>query len=260
MTSNHKNGFPPSVFRCEYETSPYKDEAFGTLTEVEKERYLLISNLGRTSNKAPGSKRRTRTKNRKTVSKSITIKHDGIEYHINNAPTYGIYPKIFHRGLDQVNICLAKWRRVFIIRFDLHQQFHTPTNAMVSRFRDNVVRRIERAYGLYEVGYIWVREQEKSKRQHYHFAMFLDGDKVNHSAVIGEVIREAWERVKVGNSVHIPKGCYYNLVEGDSETMAEVVYRLSYLSKQRGKGYRPPQTNDFSTSRLNKPQRYSFTR
>ena len=108
--------------------------------------------------------------------------------------------------------------------------------------------RIERVYGIFEVGYVWVREHEKAKHQHYHFALFLDGDKVNHSAVIGGVISETWERVKVGNTTRIPEACFYNVV--NPETKADAIYRLSYMAKQRGKGYRPDQTKDYSTSRL----------
>ena len=264
MPSNYNSGFPPSVSRRENVYEPHAGCATGHSDESEKERYLLISNLENDSddisksNIPNGRKRRQRTKNNKTVSKSMTIIHGGVEYHINNAPTYGIYPKILHKGLEQVNTCLAKWKRVFIIRFDLHQQFLTPNNSMVSRFRDNLVRKLERAYETFEVGYIWVREQEKAKSQHYHFALFIDGDKVRHPAAISKIIRETWERAKVGNSVHIPKGCYYNLNTNNDEVMGEVVYRLSYMAKQRGKGYRPPQTNDYSTSRLTSPHRYVF--
>lgn len=220
------------------------------LQAMENERILLLSNLGNNQSKSHIKKRkkRARTKNNKRVSLSMTITHDGVVYPINNAPSYGVYLRMLHKFLEQLDICIAKWRRVFVIRFDLHQRWYTDKNKMITKFRNNLTRRLERAYEVFEVGYIWSREHEKSKQQHYHFALFIDGDKVNHSAKISEMIRETWERVKVGNTAHIPKSCFYNVV--DFETKLQAVERLSYLAKQRGKGYRPPQTKDYGTSRL----------
>lgn len=217
---------------------------------ISPERYLLLSKVDKYPNKEIKKKkiRRARTSNNKRVSLSPVITHSGTEYAINNAPSYGVYSKLMHKIIEQLDICLERWKRVFVIRFDLHQKNYTDTNLLVSRFRKNLNERLVRRYDIFESGYVWVREQERSKRQHYHFALFLDGDKVNHSAVISMVIRETWERVRYGNSVHIPKSCYYNVK--DQETKSDAVYRISYLAKQRGKGYRPNQTKDYGTSRL----------
>jgi len=250
-------GFVPSVLsRCET-VGASAGAAYGGSRLTEKERILLLSNPSNSKNRSSGSSEKvSRTKNRKEVSNANMISRNGIKYQINNSATYGVYLKILNKALDQLDICIGKWRRVFVIRFDLHQRWHTANNSMVSKFRKNLVRRIERKYELFEVGFVWVREQERAKSQHYHMALFLDGDKINHSASIGKIIREAWVAVKAGNSVHIPKNCYYNVTDEDSKQ--EVIYRLSYLAKQRGKGYRPPQTKDYSVSRLCMPPRYDF--
>lgn len=224
----------------------------GDTNGSNSERYLIYSNLGidqpKATIKKTRKKKRARTSNRKRVSLSETITHDGVVYSIINGSSYGVYLGLLHKIIEQLNICFVKWKRVFVIRFDLHQEFYTEKNGYITKFRNNLNRRLDRAYGIFEVGYVWVREHEKAKQQHYHFALFLDGDKVNHSAIISGVIADTWERVKVGNTVHIPKHCFYNVV--DSETKADAVKRLSYLAKQRGKGYRPNQTKDYSTSRL----------
>lgn len=232
------------------------------LAEVENERILLLSNLEispsstQINNKQKIKKKRPRTTNRKRVSLSETITHDGTVYGINNKASYGVYLRLLHKIISQLDICIVKWKRVFVIRFDLHQHWHTDKNTMVSKFRKNLLERIGRAYGVYEVGYVWVREQEKVKQQHYHFALFLDGDKINHSAKISEIIRDTWESVKVGNTAHIPIKCYYNVV--DYESKADAVFRISYFAKQRGKGYRPNQTKDYGTSRLLLPASVRF--
>lgn len=258
IAKNGHVGFVTSVLSCldGYEAS--SGLYSGGLDNSIDERILLISNLRKPLNKdlSDRKKKRSRTSNRKRVSLSETITHAGTEYPIHNAPSYGVYLQLLHKIIAQLEICIVKWRRVFVIRFDLHQKWHTTNSKMITRFRKNLSQRIARAYGVYEVGYAWVREQERAKQQHYHFVLFLDGDKVNHSATVSETIRDTWEGVKVGNSVHIPKRCFYNVV--DDVTKAEVIYRVSYLAKQRGKGYRADQAKDYGTSRLIVPSCYNF--
>lgn len=260
MPSIYASGFVPSDLSLDEVERANDGAAFIKSSGAKNKRILLLSNTKKlntnTSSGGKHSTRRKRTKNRKEVSTSNMITHNGIEYQINNAATYGVYLNILNRALDQLDVCISKWKRVFVIRFDLHQKYHAPDNKMVSKFRKNLARRIERQYESFEMGYAWCREQEKAKGQHYHVALYLDGDKVNHSSRISKMIRETWEALKVGNTVHIPKNCYYNIT--DNESKREVVYRISYLSKQRGKGYRPPQTKDYGTSRLSVPPCYNF--
>ena len=78
--------------------------------------------------------------------------------------------------IQQFEICQKKWSRVLVLRFDLHTPVNSPTNSAVTEFRKKLVERLKWNYGLKEVGFCWVREQEKAKSQHYHFALFLDGD------------------------------------------------------------------------------------
>lgn len=190
-------------------------------------------------------------KRRKYTSKSKNFYHRDNEYRINNSQRLGIHPEILKPIVEQLYICKLRWNRVLMIRADLRQKHYTGDSKMVSRFRKNLGRRLERAYNLPDFGFAWVREQERAKKQHYHFALFLDGDVVNHSAKVNTVIQSTWEAVSPGNSVYHPQKCFINI--RDEETMQDAVYRLSYLAKTRGKGRRPPQAKDFSTSRLRAP-------
>ena len=192
------------------------------------------------------------TKNRKYRSTASTITHDGCQYDIN-AKKSGIYPQQLHAIIDQLDVCVAMWRRVFVLRIDLHQSHYTETSSMITRFRKNLSRRLERQYGITEIGYTWVREQEKAKHQHYHLAFFLDGDKIRHPATLNKIISDTWQKLKTSNTVHHPVHCYYYI--NDEQAKAQVVYRLSYLAKARGKGYRTAQAKDYSTSRLIAPKR-----
>jgi len=192
------------------------------------------------------------TKNRKYRSTADTITHQGCQYAIN-AKKSGIYPQQLHAIIEQLDVCIAKWRRVFVLRVDLHQTHYTDNSRMITRFRKNLSRRIDRHYGITEIGYTWVREQEKAKHQHYHLALFLDGDRIRHSATLNKIISDTWSSLKTDNTVHHPAHCYHYV--NDDQTKAAAVFRLSYLAKARGKGYRPPQAKDYSTSRLRARQK-----
>ena len=122
---------------------------------------------------------------------------------------------------------------------------------MLTMFRKNLKRRLERNYRMVDMGYLWAREQETAKQQHYHFAPFLDGDLIRHATALSRIIMETWESIREGNSAHIPKRCFYTVADADSK--AKAIYRVSYLAKVRGKGYLPNQSKDYGASRLRKP-------
>ena len=191
-----------------------------------------------------------RTKNRKYISHSKIIKHGDIEYEIN-PKNYAFYPEILHKTIEQLEVCELKWRRVFILRFDLHQAYYCKDSKHISRFRKNLNRKLERHYGMNEAGYVWVREQERAKHQHYHFVLFLDGNKIRHSSKILEAIKETWIGINLTNHMPVIKNPFYFM--DNEETKVEAIKRISYLAKTRSKGYRDKRANDYSTSRLVAP-------
>lgn len=192
------------------------------------------------------------TKNRKYKSMAGTITHNGNEYVIN-AKKSGIFPQQLRSIIDQLDICVMKWRRVLVLRVELHQNHYTDDSKMISRFRKNLARRLDRQYGITEVGYSWVREMEKAKQQHYHLALYLDGDVIQHPRNLNTIIANTWQSVRDGNTVGYPSNCFHYIEDHDSK--AKAIYRISYMAKARGKGYRPPQAKDFSNSRLIAPRK-----
>lgn len=143
---------------------------------------------------------------------------------------------------------------VLALRFDLHHKgIETSSNKWLSKFIKNLKRKIERAYGISDIGFIWARELESGKAQHYHVAIWLDGDKVQHSANLNKLIAETWQAINPACTVFHPKNCFYFI--GGQETKKEFVYRVSYLAKVRGKGYRAAQVKDYGTSRLRQATR-----
>ncbi|MFT6910275.1 MAG: hypothetical protein ACJAS1_007003, partial [Oleiphilaceae bacterium] len=125
---------------------------------------------------------------------------------------------------------------------------YTKDNAIITAFRKRLNQRLKRYYGFKEIGSCWVREQERAKTQHYHFVLFLDGNLIRHSSKINEMVRAAWDDgTGTYTMPHIPRP--YHFVDSE-DTMQDAIYRVSYLAKPRGKGYRPPQTKDFQCSRM----------
>jgi hypothetical protein len=192
-------------------------------------------------------KKPKRTTNRKQFINDDTYTHNGKTYQVN-ATKSGLYADILKPIIEQFEIGLSRWKRVFVLRFDLHTHAYTKDNARITAFRKRLFQKLKRHYGFKDIGFCWVREHERAKAQHYHFVLFLDGNLIRHSSKITPMIKSAWEN---------PTGTYtmpyisHPFHFADSEDIIEkAIYRVSYLAKTRGKGYRPPQTKDFQCSRM----------
>lgn len=196
----------------------------------------------------PYSQRQKRTKNSKTITYSNFVQFEGKRYPILQGKQ-GVFSKIMHRLTEELSASLELWGRVFALRFDLHHKdIYRENNQWVSKFFKNLKRRLEREYGMATIGYLWVREQEKAKAQHYHVVLFLDGNKIRHSSKINTTLSDTWKAVNPSNYVAIPEKPFYFI--DDEETLASAIERISYLAKVRGKGYRANQVKDFYGSSL----------
>lgn len=247
LSENVVCGFVPSVLS---RVNSQELEAVRLVAGSRQEKRAVFNNICIEANPTlkANRDRAHRTKNRKYITHSDTIKHQGIEYQVN-AKKSGICTAIMHRFIAQLDIGLQRWRRVLAVRFDLHQRgVETDSNKWLSKFNKNLKRRLERAYGISDIGFIWVRELEAGKAQHYHAAIWVDGDKIQHPKALNKLITETWQAINPACTVFHPENCFYFV--DSQETKEEFVYRTSYLAKARGKGYRAAQVKDYGTSRL----------
>ena len=215
----------------------------GNSKTVRMRRLLLISNLGDSS-----LNRKNSTRNRKTKLACESFEHEGVHYKVNSKKS-GIYKEIMFKIIEQMKIAREIHNRLLVVRFDLHSGNFSQGNEEISLFRKQIIQWVTRHYQTHSIGFVWAREQEKAKSQHYHLAIFIDGDKIRHPKRLLKEIRDKWE-VKDPWNHHKPfveKPAYF--INSD-EVFHDAVYRLSYLAKVRGKGYRPEQSKDYSTSRL----------
>lgn len=180
----------------------------------------------------------------------------GYEVPVNTGDgKYSSYLEILNRIDEQLAAMLSYHNKLIVVRIDLHLHEYEPHNKTMSEFVRVFMKRLKRIYKLKRVGFIWVRERERAKKQHYHFAVILDGNKCKHSKRIIELAREIWQGRDFGSVPHIPKP-YHLIVRGNAQSYQTTFYRLSYLAKERGKGIgkngkaRASTANDYSTSRI----------
>ena len=187
-------------------------------------------------------------RNRKKEHYGSFININGEELKINSSEQLGVYPLIIEKFVIELDKMITRYKRVFVLRFDLHLRQYCDDNKQITTFIKAQVQRIKRKYKTKYVGYVWVREMERAKTQHYHCAFFIDGDVLRTSNVLNQQIKAKW--YKNGHRSVVPKPYYFLDKHNMKEEREEVIYRLSYLAKVRGKGYRSAQAKDYSTSRL----------
>ena len=181
---------------------------------------------------------------------------------INSSETKGIYPKIIEKIVEQLDICLAIHKRVLVVRFDLSLDEYSGDNQTISSFINRLKEKLfklKKYRRIKDIGHEWVREQEESKQQHYHVALFLDGNKIQHPSALLQLIKAKWYkhgRLWIPKKKHVDDdGCFYFIdkkKEGFKEQRGKAIYRLSYLGKTRGKGYKNVQAKNYSVSRLSR--------
>jgi len=171
-------------------------------------------------------------------------------YGINTSNNkYACYTGILNAMHGQMQAMLSHHNKVIVVRVDLHCDKYTPCNTELSRLMDKVRKRLYSHYKCTRFGYLWVREQERSKSQHYHVMLIIDANKIQHPSALLGWLQERWS-VRGHPRPYVPKHCFYKINRGDDEAFGEALYRCSYLAKARGKGYGGMNSNNYSGSRI----------
>ena len=202
-----------------------------------------------------------------TIIKNNKMSYVSYSNIITIGETYGIYAKgsgfytnIMKAIKDQTDAFLSHHSKVYVMRFDLRQLEYTLNNSRMTVFNRRLFKRLRSKYNFLRIGFIWCREQESSDYPHYHYALLLDGHKVQHSKNIWPIVKSVWETMD--GSPYLPKNCYCNINRGNHKEIQDVIYRLSYFAKAKGKDKTEAQTNNFSTSRIpikESKNKFSFT-
>jgi len=204
----------------------------------------------------------TKTKSRMKEHYNCFYNFNDENLFINSSETKGIYPNIIEKTIEQLDICLDQFGRVLVVRFDLSLDEYSGDNHTISiflnRLKDKLFK-LKKYRRIKDIGHVWVREQEVSKQQHYHVALFLNGNKIQHPSKLLQYIKAKWfkhGRLWIPKKKHVDDdGCFYFIdkkKEGFKEQRGKAIYRLSYLGKTRGKGYKNVQAKNYSVSRLSR--------
>ena len=181
------------------------------------------------------------------ITKGIAITVNGQTWRVN-AQGSGLISHTIKAMINQVDAMLSHHSKLHIIRFDLRVYEYTDNNGIMTAFNRRLHKWLKRKYNLKRVGFIWCRELETAKQQHYHYALLVDGHKINHSFEINKKIKELWRQLD--GSEYFPDNCYYNVKRDDYESIQAAIWRISYLAKARGKRFKPAQTKNYGTSRV----------
>ena len=88
----------------------------------------------------------------------------------------GWMPKLMKALGERFCDALEQHSQILVVRFDLHVPQYTLDNAQISEFISKLNYWIKGYYkAINEVRYVWVREHEKAKQQHYHVVLLLNG-------------------------------------------------------------------------------------
>jgi|TARA_R110001583_G_scaffold2782_2_gene19466 hypothetical protein len=180
-----------------------------------------------------------------THDKAITV--NGQTWWVNSQGS-GLIAHSIKAMINQIDAMLSHHSKIHIIRFDLRIYEYTENNDIITIFNRRLHKWLKRKYNLKRVGFMWCRELETAKQQHYHYALMIDGHKVNYPIEVNSKVKELWRQLD--GSEYFPKNCYYNVKRDDYESIQDAIWRISYLAKARGKGYKPDQTKNYGTSRI----------
>ena len=198
--------------------------------------------------------------------------------------TFGTYPvmvdpkrklycdeKILNRLEAQFDYAEESKSKIFFMRYDIRfpEGFNEHTdNKLVRNFQANFIKHLQRQ-GL-KPQYLLVREQSQEKHQHYHGALWLDGQKtqnIHHHIKIAERLLDSAfdlppkengyglidDCTKSRNGEKQINGVMLRHDDPDYETKkVDCFRRASYLAKINTKGNTPQRQREIFSSRIPK--------
>lgn len=174
------------------------------------------------------------------------FKYSGRHWRINNRHG-GVFTSMLKRIFEQIFVMFSYDSKLFVARFDLHQNHASSSSKHISDFFQRLKSELNESHDLKYFGYAWCREESATIKQHYHIALLLEGHKIRSPHKLLNIIKNLWIQ-SGGSSVY--RANYHNLHRDDECGIADVIFHLSYLAKVTGKSVLPSNFKAFSSSRL----------
>ncbi|MGK0272955.1 MAG: hypothetical protein ACI88H_003631 [Cocleimonas sp.] len=233
-TSEH--AFNTEVLTPDNLSQPLSTGESSNIQMPDKERILILANERKKQSNKP-------KRSFKTITTKEHYQFGDYKFSINSRKS-GCYTQILNTLATQTLAMQSIYKRVLFMRFDLHQGSFTPNNKRITTMLKRLRKRLIHRYGNTKFGYVWVREECKTKKQHYHFVFMMDGDLVRYPSNIHDQVRKVW--TDMGGTFHFANHHYID----NEAKLREAIKHGSYLAKTRSKGNRPDQTKDVGSSRL----------
>ena len=160
----------------------------------------------------------------------------------------GVDKTILQKGFEQIDIMFSYHSKVCIVFLEFHLKEFSDNNAVMSAFIHELKSYIKKKYNS-RLGYLWVREKNKAKAQHYHLAVMVNGHKCDNGWSIQQFANAVWQKQNNKGTTHFVTRSTYNTLRDDNIEANAARVRLSYFAKHRTKE-RDLACNCFSSSRL----------
>lgn len=182
--------------------------------------------------------------------KHLAYYAEGSRLHpIFNSPA-GVCTKILKTGFKQLDSMLSYYSKVTMVLLQFHVPDFSYDNKSLSIFISRLKRKLSKHYGK-RLGYLWVREQDNSKAQHYHMCIMLNGHKCQSTRRIDAIVKSEWESFgeryfsyRIRNRIYRINRTY------DVKELRAAKTRLSYLAKLETKQRTPRYTKTYHASSL----------
>lgn len=117
-------------------------------------------------------------------------------YHSDAKALHGFSSQMLFTGYRLFKNYLQAHNKTFFftltLTFPLSYQLYQENNGDIEYFLFNLIQSLSR--NEYDPGYFWVRERDNSPHHHYHLALWLNGNKIQHPQNVINRVVELWKR------------------------------------------------------------------
>ena len=160
---------------------------------------------------------------------------------------HGINSNIMNAVINQLLAALSHYSKILLVRFDLRVYTETPNNSLISKYRQTLLRYLDKKYQS-KAWLFWVREQTpRSDKAHYHCFILLDGHKAKSGWGAFQQVQKACY-MHPDTSAWLPKSASYKVERKGLKGLDSAIHRISYLAKNYSKELTPNKVKRFQTS------------
>ncbi len=162
----------------------------------------------------------------------------------------GVMNEVLKKSFRLVDKMLGYYSKVTAVLIQLHQAQATADNKLLTIMIQRLKKALKSHYQC-EVGYFWVREQNKADSQHYHVIILLNGHKCQQSKMVDILTEKVWKKIHPDNFSFKLRNRIYRIHRHTNKSELRALrMRMSYMAKREGKSNNPLNTHDYGLSRL----------